>query len=72
MTPRDMSKAQFLAALERYGMKPEGFMGYVDLGIPGHRYCCSIFNAGTNRRAQFAYLLKMRDNELARLESEAA
>jgi hypothetical protein len=34
---RDMSEKQFLAALERHGMKCEGFMGYVNLGILGHR-----------------------------------
>jgi hypothetical protein len=65
-----MSKAQFRAALERHGMKPEGFMGYVDLGIPGHRICCSRLNAGSNRRAQLAYLLRERDRNEARIAGE--
>lgn len=61
MKTRDMTKAQFLAALQRHGMRWEGFMGYVNLGVPGRSICSSVYNAGMNRRAQLAYLLRERE-----------
>lgn len=64
---RDMTKAQFAAALERHGMKPVGFMGYVELGIEGMRTSVSVHNAGTNRRNQLAYLFECK----ARYEAES-
>lgn len=72
MTTRDMTRAQFLAALERHGMRPEGFLGYVDLGIPGHLIAVSRFNAGKNRRAQLAYLLRSREKYEQQIEAENA
>lgn len=53
---RDMTKAQFKAACERYGFKPCGFMGYY--ALPGHAVQVSVLNAGRNRRAQLAFLIK--------------
>lgn len=61
MKPRDMSIEQFQAACERHGFVRQGFMGYFNLGIPGQSVSASIFNAGDNRRAQLAYLLRERD-----------
>lgn len=65
---RDMSKAQFEEALARHGMRHVGFMGYVELGIPGRRVSCSLWNAGKRRRDQLAYLLR----EKERYEGEGA
>jgi len=56
MTRRDMSKAQFRAACERYGLVPQGFMGYYRLGATWT--CVSILNAAPTRRAQLAYLIR--------------
>jgi hypothetical protein len=58
MAIRDMSKKQFEEALARHGMKREGFMGYVNLGIEGQHVSASHHNAGKNRRAKLAYLLR--------------
>jgi hypothetical protein len=60
-TERDMSERQFRDALRRYGMTPQPFMGYVELGIPGHTMCVSHLNAGPRRRAKLAYLLSERE-----------
>lgn len=59
MVTRDISKRQFLAALKRHGMTPQGFLGYVEV-LPGR--LASILNAGTRRRDQLAYLLRCRDD----------
>ena len=64
---RDMSKAQFEAALKRHGMKHAGFMGYVELGIEGSRLSVCRFNAGKNLRAQLAYLIQKKEDEQERL-----
>jgi hypothetical protein len=57
---RDMSKVQFLAALKRHGMKPVGFMGYVEMFDGG--LSVSMLNANTtNRRARLAYLLDQKE-----------
>jgi hypothetical protein len=61
---RDMTQQQFRDALLRHGMKEMGFMGYVNVNVPGHHLEVSKYNAGTNRRAQLAYLLKCRDREM--------
>lgn len=58
---RDITKRQFAEALRRHGMHWEGFMGYVNLGLPGRHTCVSVLNAGPNRRAQLAYLLRERE-----------
>ena len=54
--PRDLTKAQFDAACARHGFTWDGgiFM-YYDVG---HNVHVSILNAGTNRRAQLAYLIR--------------
>jgi hypothetical protein len=70
MAVRDMSKAQFDAAAKRHGFTPEGFMGYYDLGIEGQRSAVSVLNAGKNRRARLAYLLREREKQLAKMENE--
>jgi hypothetical protein len=69
---RDMSNKQFLAALTRHGMKPTGFMGYVELGN-GTNTSVSMLNAGTtNLRAILAYLLKQLEKRKAEMERERA
>lgn len=67
---RDMTPRQFMAALERHDMKPAGFMGYIEIGIENHRISVCKFNAGNNRRAQLAYLLKSKAEWESRLEAE--
>lgn len=54
MATRDMSKAQFKAALDRRGFKL-GIGGYVDVCHGVHVY---RFNAGDKLRAQLAYLIR--------------
>ena len=68
--PRDITKRQFDAALKRYGMKPAGFMGYVEIDITGHRIGVCKLNAGYNRRAQLAYLIKQRDKWETKIRQE--
>lgn len=60
---RDMSKAEFQKACSKHGFIPQGFLGYFRLPISGHNLNISILNAGANRRAQLAYLIR----ETARL-----
>ncbi len=64
---RDMTRPQFEAALKRYGMEhdtgPLAMAGYVRI-LPN--VSVSRANAGTNRRAQLAYLLSKRDEYEAR------
>ena len=55
---RDMTKAQFDTAIQRWGFKPTGFMGYYNLPEPNSHVSVSKFNAGDNRRAQLAYLIQ--------------
>jgi hypothetical protein len=69
-TERDMSEKQFREALRRYGMTPQAFMGYVELGIPGHTACASHLNAGPRRRAKLAYLLKEREKMEAQINQK--
>lgn len=54
MSVRDLTKAQFDAACERRGFKRE-FMGYYNVG---HGLSVYARNAGDNRRAQLAYLIR--------------
>ena len=63
---RDMTRQQFLSALQRYGMRNEGIMGYVAIG---HGVSVSRHNAGANFRAQLAYLI--REQERVNAEFEA-
>jgi hypothetical protein len=58
---RDISKTQFLAALERHGMKSVGFMGYVEMGDHDHRISVSHHNAGPRLRSKLANLLTEKD-----------
>jgi hypothetical protein len=34
---RDMTKRQFREALKRHSMVEAGFMGYVNVNVPGHQ-----------------------------------
>lgn len=61
---RDLTQKQFNDACKRHVFIPQGFMGYYQLG--GTSTSVSIHNAGTNRRAQLAYLI--REHEKARTE----
>lgn len=60
---RDLTEQQFLAALEREGFGKPQAMGYCDLGLPDRKVSCSIWNAGSRRRDQLAYLQQMRRRE---------
>lgn len=72
MKIRDMSEKQFRAAIERHGMRIEGFMGYVNLGN-GTNTSVSMRNAGTtNLRAILAFLLRQLDERLRKIEKERA
>ena len=53
---KDMTKAQFRTACEKYGFKPQLFLGYYEL--PGTNTQVSILNAGNRRRDQLAYLIQ--------------
>lgn len=68
---RDLTKAQFLAACEREGFTPNPFMGYFDLGIPGHTVSSSVWNAGPRRRDQLAYLRSSRTEWQSRITRES-
>jgi hypothetical protein len=63
-TKRDLSAAQFAAQCTKLGFKPQGFLGYYDLGLPKAQVCVSVLNAGNRRRDQLAYLLAKRKAEL--------
>lgn len=68
---RDMTQKQFDAALARYGMRDEGFAGYVNINVPCCHVMVSKLNAGTNRRAQLAYLLRKRDEHISTCKRDA-
>lgn len=68
---RDLTEAQFRAACEREGFRPQPFMGYFDLGIPGHKYHSSVWNAGPRRRDMLAYLRSARKTAESTLAREA-
>lgn len=71
MTTRDLTAAQFAAALKRHGFEPVGFLGYFRL--PGTRRYVSALNAGPRRRDQLAYLIRQRDRTPAEsIDTEAA
>jgi len=54
----DLSKRQFMLALVRHGMTSTGFMGYVDLGIPGRGIHVSWLNSpGSGWRSRLSFLL---------------
>ena len=67
MTARDLTKQQFLAALERNGFSKPGFLGYVECKLPnGGTVSICRHNAGSRLRDQLAYLLRMRDAAIDR------
>jgi hypothetical protein len=60
---RDLSIRQFKVACRKHGFTPRGFMGYYNLGIKEGKYkgfAVSIWNAGSRRRDQLAYLFAER------------
>jgi hypothetical protein len=63
MSRRDMTTAAFDAALKKHGMERTGFMGYVTVWRGEHGGQSAVYpgNAGSNRRAQLAYLLRAKD-----------
>jgi hypothetical protein len=68
MRKRDMTQAEFNAACKRHGIGPHEFFGYHQVtGTPGGgglNVCA--YNAGSRRRDQLAYLLKMQARQLAK------
>lgn len=78
---RDMTDAQFRAALKKHGITSEGFMGYVCLGPETSSHTgsrgvnVSVLNCGSKRRRTvLAYLLQQQDHwrEVANDERAAA
>lgn len=67
---RDMSEDEFLEALERHGMRVEGYRGHVNLGVPDRRIRANPLEAGVNKRSQLAYLLTSRERVLAEPEAK--
>ena len=63
---RDMSKKQYRSALEKYGFKPTGFMGYYNLPEPCEKISVCSLNAGDNLRARLAYLLREYEKQQAK------
>lgn len=65
---RDLTKAQFLAALKRNGMESSCF-GYIQVGggLSVYRH-----NGGERYRDQLAYLIRARDQHFAREAEELA
>jgi hypothetical protein len=69
---RDMSFAQFRAALSRNSMILEGFMGYVRMPGAGHR-CVSYLNAPRDTwRSRLAYLLQQKEKYEAEIAKVSA
>jgi hypothetical protein len=67
MNARDLTKQQFLAALERNGFSKPGFLGYVECKLPnGGTVSICRHNAGPRLRDQLAYLLSTRDATIDR------
>lgn len=62
MTTRDMTHAQYRAKMKGYGFKPWLFAGYWELPDP-LTIKVSDWNAGDNRRAKLAYMLKQWERE---------
>ena len=66
MAARDMTRKQFKEACKKYGFKSDGFLGYFRLPGGKGSTSVSILNAGSNRRAQLAYLLQENDKAIKR------
>ena len=61
---RDLTKGQFDRACQRRGFTPTGVFGYCRIGYYGANPVeVSIHNAGRNRRAQLAYLIKSAERD---------
>lgn len=67
---RDLTGPQFAAALEKHGMTPvgrycEGLVGYVNVNPTPKGGGLHVYapNAGPNRRAQLAYLLREQERD---------
>lgn len=64
---RDMSLREFSEALKRNDMTDDRFMGYVFCKLPdGGGVSICKHNAGSNRRAQLAYLIREREESIER------
>lgn len=68
MPRKDMTQAEFDAACKRRGFETQGFGGYFRLDTLATRV--SAWNAGTNRRAQLAYLIQEHARHAEREERE--
>ena len=67
MSARDLTKQQFLDALDRNGFSKPSFLGYVECRLPtGGTLSICRHNAGPNLRAQLAYLLRERNKTIER------
>jgi hypothetical protein len=69
---RDLTQKQFNDRCKEYGFTTVGFMGYYNLGIPGQHIEVSVYNAGSSRRSQLAYLIQQRDKYQAKKKEKAA
>ena len=67
---RDMTQAQFDKACKKHGFKSQGVMGYYSLGPTVPNGSASVFNAGSRRRDQLAYLIQSRDKFLKRYRTK--
>lgn len=67
---RDMTQAQLFDAFKKHEFKYVGFLGYVEVPVPNGRVGISRFNAGTNHRAQLAYVLKEQERAIERVTKE--
>ncbi len=63
---RDMTEIQFVNACSRRNFKPQGFMGYYNIG--GGR-CVSVDNAGPRLRDRLAYLIRMESEWLQKQDA---
>ena len=63
---RDMTQKQFERKMRGDGFEREGFMGYWKLPPPHDNTAVSCWNAGSNRRAQLAYMLKKVEEQYSR------
>lgn len=71
VTKRDLSKQQFLNALDREGFGRPEFAGYCNLGIEGHGIFASYANASSDRwRDRLTYLRRERAKQKARLAAK--
>jgi hypothetical protein len=60
---RDIPRKKYIDRMFELGFRPTGFMGYWTLPEPYNHSLVSDLNAGDNRRAKLAYMLKVLDEE---------